>query len=42
MVSVLYSSYYGSTKQYADALAARFGVSPQEIDDKRRSYRRIV
>lgn len=34
MVSVLYSSYYGSTKQYADALAARFGVSPQEIDDK--------
>lgn len=34
MVSVLYASYYGSTKQYADALAARFGVSPQEIHDK--------
>lgn len=33
MVSVLYASYYGSTKQYADALAARFGVSAQEIGD---------
>lgn len=33
MVSVLYASYYGSTKQYADALAARFGVNVQEIGD---------
>ena len=33
MVSVFYASFYGSTKQYADALAAHFGVVPQEISD---------
>lgn len=33
MVSIFYASFYGSTKQYADALAARFGVTPQEIGD---------
>lgn len=31
MVSIFYASFYGSTKQYADALAAHFGVVPQEI-----------
>lgn len=33
MVSIFYASFYGSTKQYADALAAQFGVNPQEINE---------
>lgn len=34
MTDVYYASFYGSTKQYADALAAQLGVNPQEISDK--------
>ncbi|WKK60578.1 flavodoxin domain-containing protein [Corynebacterium sp. P3-F1] len=34
MTDVFYATYYGSTKQYADALAARLGVTAREISDE--------
>ncbi len=33
MVSIFYATFYGSTKQYADALAEHFGKSAEEITD---------
>ena len=33
MTSVFYATYYGSTKQYADALAARLETTAQEIEE---------
>lgn len=34
MTDVFYASYYGSSKQYADALAERLGVTAREISDE--------
>lgn len=34
MTDVFYASYYGSTKQYADALAERLGVTAREITNE--------
>lgn len=34
MTDVYYATFYGSTKQYAEALAARLGVEAREINDE--------
>lgn len=34
MTDLFYATYYGSTKQYADALADRLGVTAREINEE--------